>query len=259
MRGYVYDQAWEQERERLAGIEADWDPGTIRHLEGVGVAEGWWCLEIGAGAGSIARWLAERVGPDGRVVATDLDTRFVDALDLPNLEALRHDIVADDPPAGPFDLVHARMVLEHLPDRAEALRRAVSTLAPGGRLIVEDLDWSSTGPVVPSEAFSRAVAAVLGLMEKAGYDPFYGRRLLGELESAGLVEVEGEGRSRILDANSPGVSFYRLSLEAVREPLVSSGALAESDVEAALALFGVPGFRVMTPTLVAAWGRRPES
>ena len=76
--GYVYDQAFSKERERLAGMEALWDPGTVRALEAVGVAEGWRCLEVGAGAGSVAQWLADRVGEGGKVIATDLNTKYAE-------------------------------------------------------------------------------------------------------------------------------------------------------------------------------------
>jgi hypothetical protein len=35
--------------ERLAGIEATWDPGTRALLDSLGVGSGWSCLEAGAG------------------------------------------------------------------------------------------------------------------------------------------------------------------------------------------------------------------
>ena len=78
MPDYVYDPAWEQERERLAGIEALWDGGTEAVLDGVGLRAGWRCLEVGAGGGSVVEWLCAQVGESGQVVATDLDTRFVE-------------------------------------------------------------------------------------------------------------------------------------------------------------------------------------
>ena len=49
--------------------EAGCDPATTRCLIAIGVTQGWRCLDVGAGGGSVARWLAERVGPDGSVVA----------------------------------------------------------------------------------------------------------------------------------------------------------------------------------------------
>jgi hypothetical protein len=70
---YVFDNAAEEQtRERFATLPRLYDPGTIRHLEALGVGAGWRCLEVGAGGGSVARWLAERVGPIGRVLATDI-------------------------------------------------------------------------------------------------------------------------------------------------------------------------------------------
>ena len=92
-KGYVFDNAAErQARERFAALPRIYDPGTIRHLQALGVTAGWRCLEVGAGGGSIALWLAERVGPSGYVLATDLDTRFLEPLARPTLEVRRHDI-----------------------------------------------------------------------------------------------------------------------------------------------------------------------
>jgi ubiquinone/menaquinone biosynthesis C-methylase UbiE len=76
---YVYDQGWADERARLTALGQIYDEGTLRLLEDVSVAAGWHCLEVGAGEGSVARWLAERVGPSGDVLAIDLDPRFIEA------------------------------------------------------------------------------------------------------------------------------------------------------------------------------------
>src|SRR5688572_17390903 len=103
---YLWDNASGQARHRLELLEATYDPVTIRHLDGLEVGSGWRCLEVGAGAGSITRWLCERVGADGQVVATDIDTRFLEAIDAENLAVLRRDLVADPLPEGGFDLIH---------------------------------------------------------------------------------------------------------------------------------------------------------
>ena len=89
------------------------------------------CLEAGAGGGSITEWLCKRVGDQGRVLATDIDTRFVGELSYPNLDVQRHDITTDDVPESEFDLVHARLLLEHLPGHALALSKLVAALKPG--------------------------------------------------------------------------------------------------------------------------------
>ena len=58
-------------RARYAALSALFDAGTRQHLLDRELAPGWRCLEVGAGGGSIARWLGQRVGPTGRVIATD--------------------------------------------------------------------------------------------------------------------------------------------------------------------------------------------
>ena len=91
---YLYPQetGGERERERLRLMGAVRDPHTIRHLEQIRVGHGWSCIDVGAGGGSIARWLGARVGPTGRVVATDLDTTALDRAVPSNVEVVRHNI-----------------------------------------------------------------------------------------------------------------------------------------------------------------------
>ena len=74
--GYAYGHAWAMERVRLAGLEATLDPGTREHLTRLGAGPGKRCLEVGAGGGSVALWLAGQVAPGGTVVATDLENRL---------------------------------------------------------------------------------------------------------------------------------------------------------------------------------------
>ena len=110
------------ERERLALLTQFADPITARRLTDLGVGPGWRCLDVGAGSGTVARRLAERVGREGRVVATDMSPRFLGGHGLPNLEVRRHHILEDELEPAHFDLVHCRALLMHLPDPVRALR-----------------------------------------------------------------------------------------------------------------------------------------
>ena len=132
MTSYVFDQAWHREHARLRALEAAFDGASTRHLADRGVGPGWRCLEVGCGAGGVARWLAERVGAGGRVLATDLDLRFVEDHGHGNLEIRHHDILTDPLEEGTFDLVHERALLVHLPERQQALERMVAAGWPGG-------------------------------------------------------------------------------------------------------------------------------
>src|SRR3974377_763503 len=141
MNTYVFDQGWQKERDRLSGIESLFDSYAPRRLADRGVRDGWHCLEVGFGAGGVALWLAERVGRTGRVVAVDLDPRFLDGHGRANLDVRKHDIVTDPLEEAAFDLAHARAVLDHIPDRQCALERMISAVRPGGWLVLEAGDF----------------------------------------------------------------------------------------------------------------------
>ena len=127
------------EARRLALLEQRFDAGTIRRLGELGVIGGWRCLEVGAGHGSVARWLADKVGPSGSVVAADIDARFLTG--LPDNVDVRELDIRDQELEPDFDLAHCRALLMHLPDPDAALARIVAALRPGGVLLVEEGDF----------------------------------------------------------------------------------------------------------------------
>ena len=227
-REYAYDNARAAQGARLRTLEAIFDAGTIAELEARGGGGGWRCLEVGAGGGSIALWLADRVALDGAVLATDLDTTVLAGMSHPGLEVRAHDLLDDELPAGAFDLVHARMLLAWLPDPRSALARLIGALEPGGWLLVEELDFASAvpdprmGPEL-AERFERMVAAHHAVIaERHGFDPHYGRRLAGDLADAGLAESGCRGRASMWRAGEPGGDIWRMSVEQLRDGVVTS-------------------------------------
>jgi SAM-dependent methyltransferase len=257
---YLFTHEDKAERERLAAIEAGLDPFTIECLEKVGVAEGWRCLEVGAGAGSIAEWLSRRVGPKGKVVATDLQTKFLSAIDIPNLEIRKHDIGSDELEADAFDLVSARKVLEHLPDPSAALRRMAAAVRPGGWLLIEDTDLASFMRVsFPHQArFKRAYGKFIEALSSAGFQPKLGLRLGDELRAVGLQNVslkgiifEGTGGD-----DHSGNKVYRMTVERMRERIVKAGLLSNDDVDQFIADLQSPELHAITAIHCAAWGRK---
>jgi ubiquinone/menaquinone biosynthesis C-methylase UbiE len=142
----------------LSLLEELFDPPTVERLERVGVGPGWEALEVGAGRGSIAAWLAERVRPEGRVLATDVDTTLLEERADPGVEVLRHDVLADDFPPASFDLVHCRAVLVHLADPERAVARMADWLKPGGVLVAEE-PWTDVARLAPDATVARAAGA----------------------------------------------------------------------------------------------------
>jgi SAM-dependent methyltransferase len=258
---YLFDHEAKAERDRLAAIEAAANPFTIECLEKIGVAEGWHCLEVGAGAGSIAEWLCRRVGSNGKVVATDLQTKFLETIDAPNLEVRRHDITTDELEVGAFNLVSARKVLEHLANPAAVLCRMAAALRPGGWLLVEDSDLSSFLRVSfpHRERFERAYAGFVEALMSAGFQPTLGVRLGDELRAAGLQDVCLKGTTGEWTAagDHPVGKVYRMTIERVRERMVKAGLLTNEEVDQLLTDIRSPEFHAMTGIHCAAWGRKP--
>lgn len=257
MADYYFDQAWTREKHRLDALGTMNDPGTLAHLTQLGVGPGWRCLEVGAGSGTVARWMAAQVGSRGAVVATDIDPRFLVGLEDDHIEVRAHDITADDLEDGAYDLIHARSVLQHLPRRAVALERMVRALRPGGWLMVEDIvsPPATCHPALPS--WARVLHGIDQGLRRAGADPDYGLKLPGALAAAGLVAIDCAARVPILSSGTPSIEFIVLSVEHIGGRLVDAGAITADELAQTLAAFRAPGYTLTAATMIAAWGAKP--
>jgi SAM-dependent methyltransferase len=257
---YVFDDAWLEEGSRLGSLEAALDPGTIRHLISLGTGPGWNCLEVGAGAGSIASWLCERVGRHGQVVACDLQTAFLQNLTHPNLEIWCHDIATGARPASRFDLIHVRWTLHWPPGRHAAVASMVSALRPGGWLLAEEPDFVTLYHGCQAPVVTRVVAKAVRLLEtlSGGMDSQYGRRLPADLLAHGLVDVHTEGRTHQIQGGSSrsGATWLRFTVEKVADRLLASGDVSPAELHQTLRLLEDPAFATYSPMTVASWGRR---
>jgi SAM-dependent methyltransferase len=251
---YTLDNAWEEARRRLALIEACYDPGTIHRLDALVVWPGWRCLEVGGGGGSIARWLCQQVGTQGNVTATDIDTRFLDDLDLPNLEVLRHDAVTDPLPEAAFDLVHARAVLCHLAGRDGVLAKLVAALRPGGWLLLEEADCYAQ-VALSGDEYGEMSHWAAEAMRGAGADLTWARDLPTHLTEAGLIDVAATTEAPLLVGGSPSAELLQLTFTQLGERALAAGAPPGLPERACAALADprrwFPGYGI-----VAAWGRR---
>ncbi|MGA7054901.1 MAG: class I SAM-dependent methyltransferase, partial [Mycobacterium sp.] len=191
------DHQADDELTRLKLIEEFNDPPTFRQLDAIGVTEGWRCLEVGAGAGSVVRWLSQRVGTAGNVVAADLDVRFLGDITAQNVEVRRCDITQDPIEPSSYDLVHARNVVMHLRDPLAVLRRMTAALRPGGWLMVEDVDNGTVEAADPAHpcaaAFDLCAQARIKFLLAGGImDLRYGRTLPVHMEELNLTDVGNE-------------------------------------------------------------------
>jgi SAM-dependent methyltransferase len=246
-------------RARATALADMLDTATIARLEAFSVGPGWRALEVGAGSGSIAAWLCERVGADGHVVAVDLHPELLDHLQYANLEARYHDVNGDDELPGPFDLIHARYMLHWLPDPGQVLKRLARSLAPRGVLFVEEPDFVTLVHGSRSEALSRVISAGAALgASLTGADNFYGRQLPAQLGEVGLTDTGSEGWVGMLRGAVPesGTEWLRLCVEWIAPPALQRETATQEDVDEVFARLADPAFVTPAPITVAAWGRR---
>jgi ubiquinone/menaquinone biosynthesis C-methylase UbiE len=266
MAPYIFDNAAEAETaERFASLNALYNFRTFRFLETTGIAPGWHCLEVGGGNGSVATWMAKRVGPSGHVLVTDIEPRFIErsARRRPaNLEVRRHDISTDPLPDAAFDLIHARLVLAHVARREEALAKLVSALKPRGWLMIEEFNGRLIDRTIPTagigdaERFTKMAQALWHLMDERGFDTDWAGSLHGRLKAAGLTEVGMEGHLAVREGSSPGADLDAANFAQVRKDAVAKGLITDAEIDAVLARLDAPDFAVFSPVMFTAWGRR---
>lgn len=257
-RGYLLDNRQAEAGQRFDALAELFDPVTCRHLSATGLAAGWHCWEVGAGGPGIPAWLAAQVGSGGRVVASDLDTSW---LHPQGFEVVEHDVGRDGPLAGPFDLVHARLVLVHVPERRAALAAMVAALRPGGWLVVEDADPALQPMLCPDEhgpeqrLANRLRRGLRELLAKRGAELAFGRMLPRLLRAAGLVDVQADG---YFPVTGPAcTALEAATVRQVRERLVAAGLATDGEVDEHLANVEAGRLDLATSPLISAWGRRP--
>jgi SAM-dependent methyltransferase len=257
---YVFDNAASQARERLAALADVHDPGTIRHLLGLGVTDGWKCLEIGGGLGTITRWMSDRVGPRGYVLTTDIDTRFLETLRRPNVDVRRHDILIDPLPDSTFDLAYARLVLEHLSDPDVALDRMATAVKPGGWLMIEDFGLQSPASDNDEsvDRISKTAAAMRRAVANAGVNLSLGLTLGRRLRARGLLHVSHEGRVQLCRGNSAAARLARLNFGQLHDAILATGQLTTEEFNADLSRLDEEDFEWRSIVLWTACGQRPE-
>jgi SAM-dependent methyltransferase len=248
-------------REHFDTLAALFDPATFYRITQLGIGPGWRCWEVGAGGGTVAAWLAERVGDTGRVVATDVDVSALASSRGVNVEVLRHDVGAEEAPGSGFDLVHARLVLEHVYDFAAGLAAMAGALRPGGWLLAESADPLLQPLACPDE--SGAAHALANKLRRASWgvethsgQKRFGRMLPRLLRAAGLGDVQAEVRFPL---GGPDTIRLQRTLIARRgDWLTDAGLITREEIDQHLADLAAGGMDLTAFPLVSAWGRKPS-
>lgn len=258
--GYLLDNQQMEAGQRFDALSLLFDSWTFGHLDAVGLAPDWRVWEVGAGGPSVPTGLADRVSPGGRVLATDIDTRWLD--ESSGVEVRRHDVGAAPSPEGAFDLVHARLLLAHVQDRAHALASMLAALRPRGWLVLEEAD-PALQPLVCLEEMGRAQQLANSLkygfrqlLAQRGVDLSLGRKLPRLMREAGLADVSADAYFPV--AGPACTELERSSTEQIRERLTTAGIATQAQVDEHLANVVSGQLDLVTSPLISAWGRKPD-
>ncbi|MCX4546108.1 class I SAM-dependent methyltransferase [Streptomyces sp. NBC_01565] len=246
------------EGDRIDHAAVVYDPFTRQRLRALGVGPGWRCLDVGAGTGTVARWLAEEAGAD-EVVALDRDTSRLAPLAGSRLRVRAADLtrLADEPDLGTFDLVHARFVLMHLPERGALVSRLAERLNPGGHLVLSDAA-DVPDPADTHSAYRRTLNAMWrALSETIGTDIAAVRAYPHTLREAGLADVAAELVCPPLTPGAPLTAFWGETWQRMRPDLLTAGRLEPAVLDEALAYLASADLAELGPGMLTAWGRRP--
>jgi len=161
----------------------DWSRGLSRDafsqpervIDALAIAPGARVADLGAGDGYFVGYLADAVGPAGRVYAVEVSERKLRRLRARNGDDPRVEVVAgalDDPrlPDGAIDLVFLSSVYHHLDDRVAYFARLRADLAPGARVAIVEprASWASLWLLLPP-GHGVAVPTIRAEMAEAGY------------------------------------------------------------------------------------------
>ena len=255
MNEYTLPHTLSGESQRLVLMSELLDPMHRSFLERLGTRPGWRCLEVGCGNGSVCRWLAAQVAPGGHVVASDVDTRYLDGLLAPDLEVRRIDILQDAVEEGAYDLVTARAMLHHLAAPKLAVQRMIAALKPGGVLLSIEPDFLPSTATEP-ETVARFWQGWLQWSRSVGINYFIGRGMPALLAELGLQDVAGEGHTAIYAGGSPWATYWLETLDELRPKLLESGYVTAELLSAFSAFYRDPHYWTSAISFTASWGHK---
>ena len=233
------------------------DPFSIACISNTGVREGWDCLEVAAGLGSLALWLATVVSPSGRVVATELPEGMNEVLrsgcESFGVELLCHDLEGNRL-NDRFDLIHSRFVFEHIQGRDEALKPLLANLKPNGWIVIEDA-WFPDQPCEGTDLYRRALKAFRIVIEQSGSDFGWASDLHHILQDLGLYKVSSTSRTDTYNGGSIQAEFWAANFFNHWDAMASLGLVSSNEIAELIQDLQIQNKWFTAPTVIGASGQ----
>ncbi|WP_416901287.1 methyltransferase domain-containing protein [Micromonospora echinospora] len=247
--------------DQLGPLQETLDPITHTELADLDITAGQTALDVGAGAGSIARHLRDLVGPTGKVTAVDIDTRWLDPGGV--LEVHQRDLRTQPLPAGSgsIDVAAARCVLEHLPNRHALLNQMITALRPGGWLVLGEIVYAPVVAHAPRSADTdliiHVVHAILDVLSAHGVDLHWGDKIPGILLGNGFEQVRTRWVAETWTGGSPGCRLFADNAHQLHHKLLREG-LSHQDLDRFAELMTDPAVLVRGYQFASITARKPH-
>ena len=259
MKPYILDDASAVEYQRLDLMSKILDPWTRGYLRAVGVGEGWHCLELGGGNGSIAEWLAAKVGSSGSVTAIDINPVLLELAPAQNLSVQQMDVRTGELPSESYDLVSCRALLHQIAEYApQVLAQMAAAVRPGGWLVIQEPDFH-LAPTTEPDIWARTWEGVIAWGLANGVDWLIGRRLPSMVTSLDIGQPQAKTDVQNFRGRDRGALYFQLFLAEVRDRVIDAGHLDTATLDAASALLDDPNYWTQSWMMTAVWVRKPPS
>ena len=252
-------------KERLDLLACVMLPTTMQLLDRVALIRGMKCLDAGCGGGHVAMLMASIVGPEGRVIGTDIDEEILalarkdaQGASVANIEFQYMDACT---PLWreKFDLIYARFLLSHLRKPERCLAAMVNACHPKGTIVIEDTDFSGSFCYPICAAYDRYTELYQKIVQRRGGDPNIGPKLPAMLRIAGLQGIE---LNVVQPAHIDGEGKWMapVTMSRISDALIADGLATEEQVQQILTELNeaaADNATVMSlPRVFQVWGKR---
>jgi 2-polyprenyl-3-methyl-5-hydroxy-6-metoxy-1,4-benzoquinol methylase len=260
----------DQEQRRLILQSRFVDVLTRDVFAHAGLREGMRVLDVGCGVGDVSLLARTFVGESGSVLGIDRSAESIavarrraqssGARNVEFAQASLEELTSTEP----FDALVGRLILLYLPEPAQALRKLLGLLRPGGLVVFQEMDMLSARAVPACTLYARVGAWLCTTFERAGVDVEMGSHLYSTFLHAGLPTPQLLSAAHVGGGESTELFEWLTSTLRSLLPLMEKFGIAtpaelqlDSLASRLCAEVSAGGGVVHTPCYVGGWARKP--